>query len=219
VNKLDIEQLRQVVENLLVEQAELRQQLNRVKTDCAGLRQDLHELREPKATATPETFVPTGDIPPRSALSRVWCQIWHDKDITPAQRKNKTEWWLRLEVFVGSKKEVYDLTLFTPSNFIKHHERRAEHMTALTKELIDASFQDDTHKGQLCGMVRAKPPGKGRPWSSNQIAILYGHLSNNPQVILLVEDEAIIFDQFEELRGKGSKWFGKWSADAADVPS
>ena len=141
------------------------------------------------------------------------------RNLTPAQRKNKTEWWLRLEVFVGSKKEVHDLTLFTPSSFIKHHERRAERMTALTKELINASFQDDTQKGQLCGMVRAKPPGKGRPWSSNQIAILYGHLSDNPHVILLVNDEEIIFHQFEKSRGKGSKWFGKWSADVADAPS
>ena len=38
MNELEIRKLREVVENLLVEQAELRHEISRVRSECVGLR-------------------------------------------------------------------------------------------------------------------------------------------------------------------------------------
>jgi hypothetical protein len=153
-----------------------------------------------------------GDIPQLNTIERIWCQVWHTPNIPKKERNRKTEWSLSFEVFCGDKKEKFDLMMYPQKEFTKRYSDQP--ISDRNRELISTPYTDAYGRGWLAGMIRARPPGGGRPLSPNQIAILVGHFDDAPTVLLLLGGHHVRFDDFEPGKG-GSKWFAKWDKDIA----
>jgi hypothetical protein len=213
----DLIVVRQAEQQIEIER--LQQNVRTLTAQYTNLQDVVTELREraeasgPKPRAAPARLTPRGDIPVLGSVDKIWCQIWYRDDLTPADRKNKTDWSIKFEVFANGVRQAFDVALYTQRNFLKHADKLRLPMSDATRDLASEQFEDKEHKGHLVGMIRASPLGRGRPWSANQIVHLRGHVNDQPQVVLVVEGEPACFSDFRPGKGSegASKWFGEWS--------
>ena len=150
-----------------------------------------------------------GKLPPKADITQLWCQVFHSPDLTPKQRKTKTEWSLRLTVWVRykrAKKEI-NVRLFPGHQFYRQVMARPT-LPKTTDEWATALRDDDR---VLAGMLTATTQGQGRPFIASQFCVLNGHLDETSEVDLVIDDDVIAFKTYRPAAGT-AKWFLDWHA-------
>jgi hypothetical protein len=154
-----------------------------------------------------------GRIPSLSVVSRIECQIFHTPNLTPNQRKAKTEWSLRLTVYIQGKRAKPDqnVRLYAGDRFY----RMAMGIHPLPDHLERAANRNKDNSGILLGLLQAVTDGGGTPYIPDQFCGLSNYVDNSvpPTVDMRVGDDVIRFEAF--VRGKGkkaghAKWYCNW---------
>ena len=148
-----------------------------------------------------------GKLPPKADITQLWCQVFHTPNLTAKQKKTKTDWSLRLTVWVNGKRvrREINVRLFPCDQFYRQVMHRIT-LPKLTDEWATA-LQNESDK--LAGMLTAFTQGRGRPYIPSQFCILSGYLDDNPTVDLVIDDDVILFENPRPSAGT-SKWFFDW---------
>jgi hypothetical protein len=148
-----------------------------------------------------------GRLPPKADITQLWCQVFHTTNLTAKQKKTKTEWSLRLTVWVNNKrvKREINVRLFPCDQFY----RQVMHRNTLPKLTDEWATALQDYPTVLGGMLTAVTQGGGRPYIPSQFCVLSGHMSDDPEVDLIIDDDVIAFENLRLSAGT-SKWFLDW---------
>ena len=123
-----------------------------------------------------------GRLPARSEMTQLRVQIFHTPDLSSAERKAKTEWSLRLTVWINGMRaaeEVKGIQLYSGREFAQKVAKLRGDVPDATKAYAEQTADRDPGD-LLIGMLRAKTRGKGTPYISDQVCLLRHHLSDRP---------------------------------------
>ena len=157
-----------------------------------------------------------GRLPAKSEITQLKEQIFHSPDLPLNERKAKTEWSLRLTVWINGLRaieEIKGVQLYSGEQFAEKVAGLAGEVPEFTRD-VARHLADHDDGDVLVGMLRAKTRGKGTPYIRNQLCILSGHLDDAPQVIVLLGGEEIRIKSFRPAAGMKAghaKWWGEWS--------
>jgi hypothetical protein len=157
--------------------------LERVQSDVGGL----------MASAQLQPHLIGGRLPALSEITQLKVQIFHSPDLLPKDRKAKTEWSLRLTVWVNGMRaaeEIKGVQLFNCQQF-------ADTVAALTGDVPDPTrffaerFANTDSEEVLIGMLRAKTKRRGTPYIRDQFCVLHDHWTDSPTVMVSICGEYI----------------------------
>jgi hypothetical protein len=180
--------------------------LERLQSNVGGL----------MASAQLQPHLIGGRLPALPELSQLKVQIFHSPNLLPKDRKAKTEWSLRLTVWINglrAAEEIKGVQLFNCKQF-------ADTVAALPGDLPDPTriiaerFANTDSQDVLVGMLRAKTRGKGTPYIRDQFCVLHNHWTDSPTVMVSIGGEYIEVDHFRFAAGTKeghAKWWGEWS--------
>lgn len=180
--------------------------LERLQNDVGGL----------MASAQLQPHLIGGRLPDLPEITQVKVQIFHSPDLLPKDRRAKTEWSLRLTVWVNglrAAEEIKGVQLFNCKQF-------ADTVAALTGDIPDATrmfaerFANTDSEKVLVGMLRAKTRRKGTPYIRDQFCVLHDHWIDSPTVMVSICGEYIEVSHFRPGAGTKeghAKWWGEWS--------
>jgi len=157
-----------------------------------------------------------GRLPAASGITQLKVQIFHSPDLPPNERKAKTEWSLRLTVWVNGLRaveEIKGVQLYSCKQFADKVAVLAGEVPDVTRDFAER-FADRDDEAIMAGMLRAKTRGKGTPYIRDQFCILGGHLDDAPEVVLSLGGEDIEINKFRPAAGVKAghaKWWGEWS--------
>jgi hypothetical protein len=153
-----------------------------------------------------------GRLPALSEITQLKVQIFHTPDLSSDERKAKTEWSLRLTVWVNGARaveEIKGVPLYPGREFVQKVANLDGDVPDKTKDLAQASADHDPDD-LLIGMLRAKTRRKGRPYIADQVCLLLDHLSDRPMVGISIGDEDVEFRNFRPAagtkRGRAKLW-------------
>lgn len=156
-----------------------------------------------------------GRLPALSEMTQLRVQIFHTPDLSPAERKAKTEWSLRFTVWINgvrANEEVKGVQLYPGREFAQKVANLRGDVPDLTKAYAEQTADRDPGD-LLIGMLRAKTRGKGTPYISDQVCLLGRHLSDRPVVRTLIGGEVLEFQNFRPATGTKAghaKWWDEW---------
>lgn len=192
------------VERLTLElrqhRAELDRELEMLRTANARLVEQMTAL---EAQLPPK--LENGTFPSFGRISRIECQIFHSPDLTPTDRRTKTEWSLRLSVWLGHRKANPEINVrLFPHDALVEKMIEKNGSAEIAAVIRKWGTEDDT---MLAGMVQAFSQGKGRARVPSQIATLSGRLVEQPKVLLVLDEpNDINIVEFRDFAaGKGTK--------------
>jgi hypothetical protein len=142
--------------------------------------------------------------------------IFHTPDRPVKERKAKTEWTLRLTVWINGLRaveEIKSVRLYSGNRFAESVGGLKGEVPAGTKQLAER-FANEDSEGFLVGMLQARTRGKGTPYIADQLCVLMHHLNDDPQVLISVADETIKIGNFRPAAGTKNghaKWWGEWT--------
>jgi hypothetical protein len=156
-----------------------------------------------------------GRLPALSEMTQLRVQIFHTPHLSPAERKAKTEWSLRLTVWINGMRaaeEIKGVQLYSGPEFAQKVAKLRGDVPDATK--VYAEQAADRDPGDLLiGMLRAKTRGKGTPYIADQVCLLGHHLSDRPVVRISIGGEALEFQNFRPATGTKAghaKWWDEW---------
>ena len=156
-----------------------------------------------------------GRLPALSEMTQLRVQIFHTPNLSPAERKAKTEWSLRFTVWINgvrANEEIKGVPLYPGREFAQKVTKLRGDVPDLTKTYAEQAA--DLDPGDLLiGMLRAKTRGKGTPYISDQVCLLGDHLSDRPVVRILIGGEVLEFQNFRPATGTKAghaKWWDEW---------
>ncbi len=156
-----------------------------------------------------------GRLPARSEITQLRVQIFHTPDLSLAERKAKTEWSLRLTVWVNgvrANEEIKGVQLYPGREFAQKVAKLRGDVPDLTRAYAEQTADRDPGD-LLIGMLRAKTRGKGTPYISDQVCLLRHHLSDEPMVGIFIDGEVMEFQNFRPATGTKAghaKWWDEW---------
>jgi hypothetical protein len=156
-----------------------------------------------------------GRLPTLSEMTQLRVQIFHTPDLSPAERKAKTEWSLRFTVWINgvrADEEIKGVQLYPGRQFAQTVANLRDEVPDLTKALAEEGADRDP-EDLLIGMLRAKTRGKGTPYITDQVCLLRYHLSDRPVVGLSIGRESVEFQNFRPAAGTKAgraKWWDEW---------
>jgi hypothetical protein len=157
-----------------------------------------------------------GRLPPLAEITQLKVQIFHSPSLPLKERKAKTEWSLRLTVWINGSRameEIKGVQLYSCQQFAEKVHGLVGDVPDLTREVAER-FADDDQENMLIGMLRARTKGKGTPYIRDQLCLLRDYLSNTPQVIVSVGSENVGISNFRPAAGTRlghAKWWGEWT--------
>jgi hypothetical protein len=156
-----------------------------------------------------------GRLPALSEMTQMRVQIFHTPDLSSAERKAKTEWSLRLTVWINGMRaaeEIKGVQLYPGREFAQKVANLRGDVPDLTKAYAEQSADRDP-EDLLIGMLRAKTKGKGTPYIPDQLCLLRHHLSDRPVVGISICGEVLEFHNFRPAAGTKAgraKWWDEW---------
>jgi hypothetical protein len=157
-----------------------------------------------------------GRLPAKRDISMLKVQIFHSPNLSLNDRKAKTEWSLRITVWVNGLRaveEIKGVQLYSCKQFAVKVADLVGDVPDFTRDFAER-FADRDDEAIMAGMLRAKTRGKGTPYIRDQLCILGGHLDDTPEVVLSLAGEEIAIDKFRPAAGTKpghAKWWGEWS--------
>jgi hypothetical protein len=150
-----------------------------------------------------------GKLPAKADITQLWCQVFHTPDLSTKERRTKTEWSLRLTVWINGTrvKRELNVRLFSADRFYRQVAERNP-LPKVADEWATALENDET---VLAGMLTATTQGRGRPFIGSQFCVLSGYLDGTPRVDLVIDSDVISFETVRPSKGT-SKWFLDWHA-------
>jgi hypothetical protein len=152
-----------------------------------------------------------GKLPPMSIITRLECQIFHTPNLSANQRKAKTEWSLRLTVWIADKRAKPDINvrLFGGDRFYQQAMERNPLPETLSN--FATKFRgDDT---VLLGMLQVATKGHGSPYLADQFCLLRGHQIGAPQVAIVIGEDLLQLDTYRSAKGVKAGhaiWYLDW---------
>ena len=156
-----------------------------------------------------------GRLPALCEITQLKVQIFHTPVLSPVERKAKTEWSLRLTVWVNGVRaveEIKGVQLHPGREFVQKVAKLRGDIPDKTKDFAEASA-DYNPEELLIGMLRAKTTGKGTPYIADQVCMLCHHLSDSPVVTILIANEEVKLQNFRPAAGTKpgrAKWWDAW---------
>ena len=157
-----------------------------------------------------------GRLPTKSNISTLKVQIFHSPNLPLNDRKAKTEWSLRITVWINGLRaleEIKGVQLYSCKQFADKVADLAGEVPDVTRDFAER-FADRDDEAVLVGMLRAKTRGKGTPYIRDQFCVLMEHLGDQPHVVVSLAGEEIVIDKFRPAAGVKAghaKWWGEWS--------
>jgi len=157
-----------------------------------------------------------GRLPAKSEITQLKVQIFHSPDLPLNDRKAKTEWSLRLTVWINGLRaieEIKGVQLYSGEQFSEKVAGLAGEVPEFTRD-VAKRLADRDDRGILAGMLRAKTRGKGTPYIRDQFCILSDYLDNEPRVLVSLGGEEIWIKSFRPAAGMKAghaKWWGEWN--------
>jgi hypothetical protein len=154
------------------------------------------------------------ELPDCSQITRLEVQIFHSPELRGDDLKSKTEWTLRLTVWINglrAAEEIKCVRLYSSRRF-------AESVRALTGEVPDvtndfaervANYDGDN---MFAGMLRAKTFRKGTPYIRDQFCVLK-FPADDPIVLIANGDASMEIKGFRPAAGTKqghAKWWAEW---------
>jgi hypothetical protein len=180
--------------------------LERLQSNVGGL----------MASAQLQPHLIGGPLPNLPEITQLKVQIFHSPDLLPKDRRAKTEWSLRLTVWVNglrAAEEIKGVQLFNCKQFADKVAALIGDVPGLTRTIAERFVSKHSDEA-LIGTLRAKTKGKGTPYIRDQFCVLHGHWTDTPTVMVSICGEYI---EVSHLRpGAGTKaghakWWGEWS--------
>jgi hypothetical protein len=162
--------------------------LERLQADVGGL----------MASTQLQPHLIGGRLPALPEVTQLKVQIFHSPDLLPKDRKAKTEWTLRLTVWINGLRAIEEIKcvqLYNCKQFADTVDALAGEVPDLTRT-IAARFVNKHSDEALIGMLRAKTRGKGTPYVRDQFCILHDHGKDTPEVIISIGGEYIEVSHF-----------------------
>jgi hypothetical protein len=156
-----------------------------------------------------------GRLPALSEMAQLRVQIFHTPNLSPAERKAKTEWSLRFTVWINgvrANEEIKGVPLYPGREFAQKVARLPGDVPDATKAYAEQAASRDPGD-LLIGMLRAKTRRKGTPYISDQVCLLGHHLSDRPIVRISISGEDVEFQNFRPATGTKAghaKWWDEW---------
>jgi uncharacterized coiled-coil protein SlyX len=156
-----------------------------------------------------------GRLPALSEITQLRVQIFHTPGLSPAERKAKTEWSLRLTVWINglrATEEIKGVQLYSGLEFAQKVAKFRGDVHDATKAYAEQTADRDPGD-LLIGMLRAKTKGKGTPYISDQVCLLGHHLSDRPVVRISIGGEDVEFQNLRPATGRKAghaKWWDEW---------
>jgi hypothetical protein len=157
-----------------------------------------------------------GRLPALQEITQLKVQIFHTPDLSPKERKAKTEWTLRLTVWINGLRAVEEIKcvrLYSGRRFAESVDVLKGEVPAGTKEFAERFASEDSGD-LLVGMLQAKTRSRGTPYIADQLCVLQHHLHGDPQVFVSIADESIGISNFQPAAGTKdghAKWWGDWT--------
>jgi hypothetical protein len=157
-----------------------------------------------------------GRLPALSEITQLKVQIFHTPDLPLKERKAKTEWTLRLTVWINGLRAVEEIKcvkLYSGRRFAQSVHNLIGEVPAETKGVAE-QFASEDGEDLLVGMLQARTRGKGTPYIADQLCVLQNHLIDDPQVFVSIADENIKISNFRPAAGSKqghAKWWGEWA--------
>ena len=156
-----------------------------------------------------------GRLPALCDITQLRVQIFHTPGLSPDEQKAKTEWSLRLTVWVNgvrAAEEIKGVQLYPGREFAQKVAKLRGDVPDQTKFFAQEATYNDP-EDLLIGMLRAKTRGKGTPYIADQVCLLRDHLSDSPMVAISTGNEAVDFRNFRPAAGTKlgrAKWWDEW---------
>jgi hypothetical protein len=156
-----------------------------------------------------------GRLPALPEITQLKVQIFHTPDLSVKERKTKTEWTLRLTVWIDGLRaveEIKSVRLYCGCRFAESVGGLRAEVPAATREFAEC-FANEDGEDLLVGMLQARTRGKGTPYIADQFCVLKNHLIDNPQVFVSIADKDIEISNFRPAAGTKqghAKWWGEW---------
>jgi hypothetical protein len=157
-----------------------------------------------------------GRLPAKPDISMLKVQIFHSPELPLNERKAKTEWSLRLTVWINGLRaveEIKGVQLYSCEQFADKVAGLGGEVPDVTRDFAER-FADRDDEAVLVGMLRAKTRGKGTPYIRDQFCVLMEHLNDQPKVVVSLAGEEIVIDKFRPAAGVKAghaKWWGESS--------
>jgi hypothetical protein len=156
-----------------------------------------------------------GRLPALCEMTQLRVQIFHTPGLSPAERKAKTEWSLRLTAWVNgvrAAEEIKGVQLYPGREFAQKVANLRGDVPDQTKFFAQEAAYNDP-EDLLIGMLRAKTRGKGTPYIADQVCLLRDHHSDSPMVAISIGNEDVVFQSFRPAAGTKlgrAKWWDEW---------
>jgi hypothetical protein len=157
-----------------------------------------------------------GRLPALSEITQLKVQIFHSPDLPARDRKAKTEWTLRLTVWLNGLRAVEEIKcvkLYSGRRFAQSVGNLNCEVPAGTKEFA-AKFACEDGDDLLIGMLQAKTRRQGTPYIVDQLCVLRHHLMGDPLVFVSIADQPIRIGNFRPAAGTKeghAKWWSEWT--------
>jgi hypothetical protein len=157
-----------------------------------------------------------GRLPAVSEITRLRVQVFHSPGLQANDRKAKTEWTLRLTVWINGLRAAEEITcvrLYPPKRFSQIVHHLGGEVPTITMGLADLAADKDNDVG-LFGMLQAKTFRKGTPYIRDQICYLQDYLTDDPEVVIAIGKDMIKITKFRPAAGTKegrAKWWAEWS--------
>jgi hypothetical protein len=157
-----------------------------------------------------------GRLPALPEITQLKVQIFHTPDLPVKERKTKTEWTLRLTVWINGLRAVEEIKcvrLYFGRRFAESVGDLKGEVPAGTQEFADRFASEDS-EDFLVGMLQARTRGKGTPYIVDQFCVLQNHLIGDPQVVISIGGQEIRINNFRPAAGTKqghAKWWGEWT--------
>jgi hypothetical protein len=151
-----------------------------------------------------------------SQITQLKVQIFHSPDLTLKDRKAKTEWTLRLTVWINglrAMEEIKCVRLYCGRRFAESVRNLKCPVPAETGSFAEQYANDDS-ENLLVGMLQAKTRRNGTPYIADQLCVLKDHLTDDPRLFVSIAEKLIQIDNFRPAAGikQGhAKWWAEWT--------
>ena len=156
-----------------------------------------------------------GRLPSLCEITQFRVQIFHTPGLSLAERKAKTEWSLRLTVWVNgvrAAEEIKGVQLYPGREFAQKVANLRGDVPNQTKRFAREAADNDP-KDMLIGMLRARTRGKGTPYIADQVCLLRDYLSDRPLVAMSIGNDDVVLQNFRPAAGTKlgrAKWWDEW---------
>jgi hypothetical protein len=202
--------------------ASLQQQINRLaimlEMQDERIRDLCAELEDTKASLARLMLTPAegGMFPPIPEIERFVAQVFHNPAMAAEKSREggKTPWSLKIEYWHRAKKQPgINIALYPPRHVLGVLKGKSA-----PQHIIDTIAKADPEH-VMVGLVRRKLQNGGRPYLTDQVAMLMDYnlgIANTKLALLIGKDGCAIFDKFTASNGTKK---GKSLCVASHIPN